>query len=264
MYIEELINAGLKEKEAVIYDVLLSSGNLPVNEIIKKTHLKRGIVYKSLYDLIDKGLVSEDSSKKKLHFKAEHPFKLSDLVEQQYKEALKNQNTLSSILPQLVSSFKSAGNKPGIKVYEGVDGIKDVFMDIINTKEKVYSIRQTADLYPGLYDWFQKVYKPLRRDKKIWTDVILTEETPYATGYLLKEPEKYREIRYIKDSMLPKGIEMDIYGDKVAFINFTKDTDLFAIVIQNPLIVNTQKSLFSLAWETVGNYAKAKQEELNN
>jgi sugar-specific transcriptional regulator TrmB len=261
MFIEELINAGLKEKEALIYNTLLSSGNLPVNEIIKKTNLKRGIVYKSLYDLIEKGLVSEDSTKKKLFFKPEHPFKLSEIVEQKYKEALKNQNTLSTILPQLVSSFKSAGNKPGIKTYEGIEGIKEVFLDIINTKQKIYSIRQTSDLFPGLYDWFQNVYKPLRRENKIWTNIILTQETSYATDYLLKEPEKYREIRYIKDSVLPEGIEMNIYGDKVAFINFNKNSDLFAIVIQNPLIINTQKALFELAWETAGVYAKSMQEK---
>jgi sugar-specific transcriptional regulator TrmB len=261
MYIEELINTGLKEKEAIIYNTLLSSGLLPVNEIIKKTHLKRGIVYKSLYDLIDKGLVTEDTSKKKLFFRAEHPLKLSELVEDKYNEVVKNQNTLSVILPQLVSSFKSAGNKPGIKIYEGIEGIKAAFMDTLNTKQKIYSIRTTSELYPGLYDWFQDVYKPQRMKNKIWTDVILTQKSAYATDYFIYDESVFRELRFVDKAMLPNGIEMNIYGDKVAFVNFSKDTELFAIVIQNPLIVNTQKALFDLAWETAGIYAQKKQKE---
>jgi len=261
MYTQELIQSGLKEKEAQIYNILISSGSLPASEIIKKSKLKRGIVYKTLYDLVDKNLVIEEKDKKKLHFKAEHPFNLSDFVEDKYKEALKNQNTLSSILPQLVTLFQSAGNKPGVKFYEGVEGIKEAFMDTINTNEKIYSIRTTSELYPGLYNWFQTTYKPLRMKNKIWTDVILTQKTAYATDYYVYDPSIFRELRYVDKQMLPNGIEMNIYGDKVAFISFNKDTELFAIVIQNPLIVNTQKALFELAWETAGIYSQNKQKE---
>lgn len=261
MFTEELINAGLKEKEALIYNTLLASGILSANEIIKKTNLKRGIVYKSLYDLIEKGLVSEDSTQKKLYFKAEHPFKLSDLVEDKYKEALKNQTTLSTILPQLISSYKASGNKPGIKIYEGVQGIKDAYMDTIYTKQKIYSILQTSEVHPDLYNWLNKVYAPLRLENKIWADVILTEEGPSTKEYLSYNPQAFRETRIIPRPMFPIGIEMNIYGDKVAFINFNKNSDLFAIVIQNPFITNTQKALFELAWETAGLYAKSKDKK---
>lgn len=261
MYIEELINAGLKEKEALIYNTLLASGTLPVNEIIKKTNLKRGIIYKSLYDLIEKGLVSEDQTHKKLYFKAEHPFKLSELVEDKYKEALKNQTTLSTVLPQLVASFKSAGNKPGVKIYEGIQGIKDAYMDTIYTKQKVYSILQTSEVKPEIYEWLNNVYAPLRLENKIWADVILTEEGSSTTEYLSYNSKSYRETRIIPRPLFPIGIEMNIYGDKVAFINFNKNSDIFAIVIQNPFISNTQKALFELAWETAGIYAQNKQKE---
>jgi sugar-specific transcriptional regulator TrmB len=256
MYIEELINAGLKEKEALIYNSLLSSGMLPVNEIIKKTNLKRGIVYKTLYDLIEKDLVSETIKNKKLHFKAEHPFKLSDFVEEKYKEAQKNQTTLATILPQLVSSFKASGNKPGIKIYEGIRGIKDVYMDTIYTNQKIYSILQTSEVNTEIYEWLNNVYAPIRVENKIWADVILTEEGESTKEYLSYNPTAFRETRVIPQSQFPIGIEMNIYGDKVAFINFNKNSDLFAIVVQNPFISNTQKALFDLAWETAGNYLK--------
>lgn len=265
MYIEDLTNAGLKEKEALIYNTLLVSGTLPVNEIIKKTELKRGIVYKTLYDLIEKGLITEDKTKSKLYFSAEHPLKLSDFVEDRYKEALKNQTNITSLLPQLISSFKSIGNKPGIKIYEGIEGIKEAFMDTIHTKEKIYSIRQSSETYqPGLYEWFDTVYRPLRLENKIWTDVILNQKSPYATDYYYYNPEIFIELRYIEKSVLPLGIEMNIYGDKVAFVNLTKDSDPFAIVIQSPLIIDTQKSLFNLAWELAGVYSKKMQADKEN
>lgn len=254
MYSKTLKESGLKDKEAIIYDILLEHGILPVVEIIKKSGLKRGIVYKTLYDLQDKGLVSKQTIKKKLHFRAEHPYKLSELVEEQLRKAQNNQLTLQTYLPQLISAFKTTDNKPGVKIYEGVNGIKEVYNDTLKEGKEIWAILQTSNVEPKIYDWLTKTYGKKRAESNIWAKVIVAQDIKTKTYTSKNELEK-RETRVVPKEKFPIGIEVDIYGSKVAFINFHKDGDLVGIIVQNDLIANTMRALFSLAWEKAGDYA---------
>lgn len=253
MYSKILKESGLKDKEAVIYDILLESGTLPVSEIIKKSKLKRGIVYKTLYDLQDKGLVSQKIIKKRLHFSAEHPYKLSEIIEEQLKEARNHQLTLQTYLPQLISIFKIGDNKPGVKIYEGINGIKEVYNDTLKEGKEIWAILQTSEVEPKIYEWLTHTYSKKRADMGIWAKVIAAEDlkTKY---YVSKNKTEKRETRIVPKKKFPIGIEVDIYGNKVAFINFHKNSDLVGIIIQNDLIANTMRAMFTLAWERAGDY----------
>lgn len=251
MYIEDLINAGLKEKEALIYNLLLSSHEMPVNEIIKESKLKRGIVYKTLYDLEEKGLIKEITLKKKLHFRAEHPFKLSEIVDSKFKEAQKNQISLSSILPMLIATYKTAENKPGVKIYEGLEGVKEVYMDTLNTNQTIYAMLDTNVIVGEISGWLANYYAPERTKRKIWADVIINQGKS-SEKYAKRNEAEYRETRGVSTDDFVVGIELNIYGGKVAFIHFgEKKEDLFAIVIENQLVYSTLKTMFKLAWNSV-------------
>lgn len=250
MYTEELIKAGLKEKEALIYDLLLKSDILPVNEIIKVSKLKRGIVYKTLHDLKEKGLIKELNLKKKLHYQAEHPFKLSEIIDQKLNEAQVNHNSLSSVLPLLISTYKSAKNNPGVKIYEGIEGVKSVYMDTLNTGKTIYAMLDTNIILGDISKWLATYYGPERAKRKIWADVIINQGKE-ATTYVKRNEDQFRETRAVSSEEFIIGIELNIYGGKVAFINFgEKPEELFAIVIENPLIYSTLKTMFLLAWKS--------------
>jgi len=253
MYSKTLKESGLKDKEAIVYDILLEHGTLPVLDIIKKSGLKRGIVYKTLYDLQDKGLASQLTIKKKFHFRAEHPFKLTELVEDQLKEAQNHQLTLQTYLPQLISAFKTTDNKPGVKIYEGINGIKEVYNDTLKEGKEIWAILQTSEVEPKVYDWLSHTYGKKRAEANIWAKVIAAEDSKTKTYASKNEVEK-RETKVVPKEKFPIGIEVDIYGSKVAFINFHKDRDLVGIIVQNELIANTMRAMFTLAWEKAGDY----------
>jgi HTH-type transcriptional regulator, sugar sensing transcriptional regulator len=253
MLTKQLKDSGLKEKEANIYDILLEHGTLPVLEIIKKSGLKRGIVYKTLYDLQDKGLASQQVIKKKLHFRAEHPYKLSELVEEQLKQAQNYQLTLQTYLPQLISAFKTSDNKPGVKIFEGIQGIKEVYNDTLKEGKEIWAILQTSEVEPKVYEWLSKTYGKKRATAGIWAKVIAAEDVK-TKMYVSKNELEKRETRVVPKEKFPIGIEVDIYGSKVAFINFHKDGDLVGIIVQNDLIANTMRAMFLLAWEKAGDF----------
>ena len=53
-----LIKIGLEEKEAEIYETLLSLGKAGMGKILNKVSLKRGSAYNAVYGLKAKGLVA--------------------------------------------------------------------------------------------------------------------------------------------------------------------------------------------------------------
>lgn len=254
MYEKILKDSGLKDKESQLYGILLEKGASPASEIIKSSKLKKGIVYKTLYDLEAKKLISQYTENKKLYFKPEHPFRLAELADAQLKASQNQHLTLETYLPQLVSAFKTTGNQPGVKIYEGIEGIKEVYNDTLKEKATISAILQTSEVEPKIYSWLTRHYAKKRTELGIWANVIVAQDSK-SKDYIRKNEKEHRETRSVPKERFPIGIEVDIYGDKVAFINFKKGQDLIGIIIHNPLIANTMRALFSLSWEQAQDYS---------
>ena len=124
-FTKDLINSGLKEKEAIIYNLLIEKGSIPVKTLVSGSGLKKGIVYKILNDLEQKKLVSQKKNSGILNFQAEHPYNLLDLKEKELGLAKKNYFSISDILPLLTATYSSGGNKPGIQYFKGLDEVKN-------------------------------------------------------------------------------------------------------------------------------------------
>jgi sugar-specific transcriptional regulator TrmB len=119
-----LEDVGLNKNEAIIYRTLLENGEMLPSELTEKTPVMRQNVYAVLKSLVKKGLIEQIEHRKKLVYRAEHPQKLLDFVESQKAEIQKNENLVESMIPEMISDFNLAQNKPGVVYYEGLEGIK--------------------------------------------------------------------------------------------------------------------------------------------
>ncbi len=253
MYKEVLEKSGLKHGEAVIYDLLLQFGDSSAAEIKKRTIFKRGMVYKFLDDLISKGLVTAHKKAGKTFFRANHPYALMESLDSSIQATKVAQITLQAALPQIVSTFNTMENKPGIRVYEGIEGIKEVYMDTLREKQEIWAILQTSKVEPSLYAWLNTYYAPKRAEANIWAKVIVAEDSK-TKGYIEKNTAQKRETRVVPKQKFPVAIEMNIYGSKVAFMNFRENESNIGIIINNKLISETMRALFTLAWEATTTY----------
>jgi len=249
MYKNVLEDSGLKSGEAEIYDLLLQYGDSPASNITSKTKYKRGMVYKFLDDLKKRGLISSYSKNKKTYFKPEHPYKLLESIEKTIQESKTQETMLQSTLPQIVSTFNTLQNKPGVRVYEGIEGIKEVYMDTLRDKNEIWGVLQTSDVEPKLYKWLTEDYAPMRAKSGIKAKVIVAQDSKLKK-YIEKNVEENRETKTVQTGKFPIAIEMNIYGNKVAFMNFKKGENNIGIIINNKLIADTMRALFSLAWES--------------
>lgn len=238
---------GLTENEISLYELLLKLGESPASTIISEAKLKRPTVYKTLYSLEKKGLVEQKKTKTKIHFSPLPPTVLSTLAESQYQELDRARENLQTALPTLLSQYTTAADKPIVRVYEGINGIKEIYKDTLKENQTIYAVARIETLETELHTWLQNTYVKQRAKQKIHAKVIIASDK-VSKQFMERDINEFRTTIAVPGSQFPFEHEVNIYGDKVAFINNHKDAPLLGLIITNPLIAKTMKAWFDLAW----------------
>lgn len=239
---------GLSDTEASLYELLLKLGESPAWQIVKESKLKRPTVYKALGNLEKKGLVAAKDKGKIIHFTPAPPTELLTMAEEKYTSLERAKNDLQSVLPALLSSYTMAVEKPVVRTFEGIDGLKQIYEDTLKEGKEIYAVLETAEVEPSLFKWLTTTYARKRVAAKIHAKVIVASGT-WSGEYRKRDVDEYRTTVLVPKEKFPFEHEVDIYGDKVAFIHFRKDEPLIGIVIHHPHIAKTMKAWFDLAWE---------------
>lgn len=243
---------GLTDKEISLYELLLAHGRMGAGDIIKQSKLKRATVYQSLYSLEKKGLISHYEAQKKIHFKIESPTKVLELANTQLRNFEQSQRQLMSVLSSLNSQYVLAVEKPVVAMFEGVEGLKEIYNDMLSVGKPIYAALTPEPVEPTLYKWLTSLFVKKRAKLGIEAQVLVAESEKSAE-YIAKNKEELRNTKIVDKSKYPFQHEVDIYGDKVAFINYRKGEHLLGIVIHHPSIAKTMKALFDMAWDGVKN-----------
>lgn len=233
---ETLGQFGLSDKESEIYLACLELGTSGVNEITIKANVKRTTVYDILTSLQQKSLVGQTQKGKKRLFYAEEPEKLGKLLEEK-------QNKLTEILPILKSFYNTAGSKPKIRYYEGKDGLKQVYRDTLTFNGELVAF-VTENIIKYLGDDFADEYINRRTKAKITVRVI-APDTDEMKEYKNGDQKFLKETQLVPHDKFPFTIEMNIYGNKIAFMSFRES---MGIIIESNEIAHNMRLLFELAW----------------
>lgn len=239
---------GLTKKESDIYELLLKEGELPIHTIITKTKLKRGIVYKSLYTLEEKGLATKRDINKKIHFKPESPTALGILADKEIKRIEKAQKDLRTFLPDLVDQYITSVQKPVITEYEGIEGLKKVFEDVYAPKkEPVYGCVELEAADKAIPNYVAKKLIPLRIKNNVVAKSIITH-SPTAEKVHAKDNEQLRESVLVDKEDFPLPAEIDVYQDKIALMSF-EEGKFVGVIIKNKALATSMSSIFKLAFK---------------
>jgi sugar-specific transcriptional regulator TrmB len=121
--IKTLTQIGLSEKEATVYEALLNLGKANMGKLLPKVPYKRGNTYDILKDLSAKGLVTETEERGKTVFVVEPPDRLKTLIEKSEQTLTQQKEALESNFEQIASTYRLTMNRPGVRYYEGLNGI---------------------------------------------------------------------------------------------------------------------------------------------
>uniref|UniRef100_A0A7C4M0C2 TrmB family transcriptional regulator n=1 Tax=candidate division CPR3 bacterium TaxID=2268181 RepID=A0A7C4M0C2_UNCC3 len=253
-----LEDLGLSEKEAKVYLTLLELGASPVQKIASKASVNRATTYVCLEALLKLGLVSTVQKGVKTYYTPENPEQLQSLIFKKEKEVERKREELLKVIPELSKIFEAAGERPVVRFYEGVDGIRSIRDDFLASSRKgdtILGFSSLSDVYRVLPSQ-DKEYREIRIKKGIKSKGIYTHKNGPLSGSG-KDPGLLRELRFIPYNKFPFKSDITIYGkNKIALTSYTGS--LVGVVIENNDLYNSFVAIFNLAWEAAEKYIKEK------
>ncbi|MEK7673411.1 MAG: helix-turn-helix domain-containing protein [Patescibacteria group bacterium] len=244
MLLDELEELGLSKEEAKVYVTVLELGGSCVSVIAKRAGVNRVACYHTLSKLRDKELISSLEKNRIKYFTAEPP---QTLVNKQ-RILL---NRAQEILPELLTLKSNSAYSPKIHYYEGSDGIKKIFEDMLTSSGEILGYTNLENLPNVLGEKYLADYARRKINQKIKTRMLspISEKgLKYTEKYYPKDfDQNLVEILFINKRQFWFEYEINIYGDKVAIISLNSD-ELIGLIIESSIYANTQRGIFNLAW----------------
>lgn len=235
--IKVLTNLGLTDKEAKVYLACTEKGTTVVSIIAQAAGINRVTTYDILEKLKQKSLVSYYTKNKIKYFNSINPEILLEEFEKRTAD-------LRSSLPKF-KTLTGEINHPRIRYFEGIEGIKEIYADTLNSTTKILNYSNSAEIRK-IWPNYDKEYVEKRAKKKIFLKGISPRD---KEGEIVKaENQKYyREIRLMPQNEFQFTNEINIYDDKVSIISF-KD-ELIGMIIESSEIANSQRAIFNMCWQ---------------
>jgi len=247
MNTEILEQIGLSKNEIKVYFALLELDQSSATPIVKKADIPNSKVYPTIEKLIKKGLVSYVIKNNVKYFQAADPKNLIDILNNKEKEISDQKKEIENIIPQIELKRKLAKEKQESTIYEGYEGIKVAFNNILNSLSKgeeyqVFTLGQELE-NEALKRFFAN-YHQKRIKKSI--KVRLIANSDIKNIFLKHHTYKNMKIKYT-NLKLPTGIF--IFKDKVMTIVWKDKPTAFVITSKNN--ADSYKEFFEEMWKTV-------------
>lgn len=239
---ETLKKIGLDNKEIQVYLSNLELGQSPAAMISKKSNIQRELTYVVLKRLEQKGIASSVIKNHKKFYSVISPDELvKQLEEKQY--------LLKKIIPELNKIKKKKSiEKPNSETFEGVEGIKTIFNNILtyyekNSQNKVLKGYGSAGNFEELLKWSFPHFIEKRKKLGIKFKGIYNK----TKKGLEKKKLPLSEIRFIEKEAESPTFYL-IFPNHVAIIIFNEEP--LAILINSKEIFKSYQTYFNLLWRS--------------
>lgn len=247
-----LSHLGLSPDAIKTYLACLDLGKAKASDIAKTAHVPRTAVYEYLDELERSGLIHlliENGTKT---YTPSNPEIVSSIMHQHLQE-------IEGLIPFLMAQYtKAASERPGLRFYPGIAGMRLVMEEVLRNPSKEYllfgsiqdaEIIQSAGL-DFVIDWTKRriaagVWHKNLRVKNVWKNF---ESDPAVQRlYSGSGPDVLREIRYV-----PEGIRIPVliylYEGHVSILSGILGKQYGAIMESQDLYLGLT-SIFNFLWE---------------
>ncbi len=232
-----LKNLNLTELQAKVYLAALELGQALMQELTRKSGVKRTSIYNFIGELKERGLIIETRKNKRSMYSAAHPSILIEMEKTRVKE-------LELILPELSAIANNVRNKPKVTFYEGREGIYEVYLDTLKERQPIIAWSDFEHMKPVMGKDFMVEY-PKERARRSITFRCITKDTPITQEVARRNYGELREMKLIDTEHLET--EINVYGNKVAQISFRSNPP-FAVLIEDKGIAQTLRVAWNELW----------------
>ncbi len=227
----------LSPDELGVYLAALEYGPLTVQGLADRSKVKRTTIYTFLPLLVERGVIEKSRKRKRELYSGVNPHRLYEAEHAKLKE-------FSRLLPELEAVAKGGRPGPRVTYYEGLDGIKEIYADILHERKPIVGWSDFENNLKVMGD-FYGAYVPERARRNIVYKVIVKDSSA-ARDWTKHNLGALRETKFVKSDDLQN--EITIYGQKVAIMNFRAPTPL-AILIEDPQTAITLRFAWGQVWE---------------
>ncbi len=238
---QNLKTLGLHHSEITVYLYLLEHGLSSPPHIAKGTEIALTNLYHILKSLADKDLIEQQRAGKRQAYLASDPAALMRSLD-------RKKESLARILPDLRGLYTTQENKPKIRFYDGIEQVKELFMQILPTKELlgIASTKQLFPLDPKFFEW----YRLLLAEKGVILRDILTADSGDVAYQSTKTLMKgFYEARVLPQEYENFPTDILIWDNNIALITSTEP--VFGTILTNPALAKTFRTLFEFMWKSL-------------
>ncbi len=244
-----LQHIGLTEEQAKIYSCLITTGTLPARKIALETHINRSLVYKILKQLIDQGLILETENKKSIStFTALHPSKLHSILKKKEEDLKLADQSYEEALSTLGAQYNLTCGRPTVRFYEGIEGIRMMYRDILRTGTDIQIIRSQLNQNTSELQNLIHAQVKLQAEKGIHVKAIVPTDLPYDDKVIEHDKAHLVTRRRIPTEELHLPALVIVYGNKVSMTAF--GDCIITTVIEDKTIADTYRVIFERLWKT--------------
>lgn len=236
-----LLELGLKEFEAQLYCAILRLQKPTIKKLSEELGVERLTVYRGLDKLKQAGLFEGkvDYSRK---LNLEPPSKVIDLLKQKQSMAKNLADSLTSLLPDLLSQYHQNQRQPKVRFFETRESFMSLLDESVNEAEGELYFLGSPQILNFVPEYMQ-IYIKNRQKKHIISNSISFRDP------LLSRRGHKEEFRRLK--WLPVNFNVPAaflaYGNKVAIWNTALPK---IIVIEDKIIFEFFKTIYEIIWQS--------------
>ena len=202
----------------------------------------RTTVYSALEKLGKLGIINQKDKGKIAAYVPAHPSVLESIAEKRLRGAARQARNLEANLPSLINFYNEHQNEPGVKTFYGKEGVQMIWDKVIAAKAPYYFVRSQHD---ELAD-----RESLEKFKKNRVEAGIESEDITPSEFTSNTNKEMYEKFLLTRTLLPpeeynSPVEIDIFGDNVAFINYSKNG--MSTLIESPEIADAMRQMFLFA-----------------
>lgn len=247
MYKDIINRLGLTEVQAEIFNSLLSDGPDKASSLAKRVKRPRGVAYKGLDELANLGLIEKSEKKPGAAiYSALHPANLDILLNRREEKLNRDRQHFQEGLPQLISAYNMRSDRPGLRFYEGEEGIQKALEDTLTSKETIYTFADLEAVEKNIRA-INAAYAKKRMKLGIEKRIIIAD-TPFNREFISNLGHQSTDFRFLPPEFYNFNSGIQIYDNKVSYQVIEAEKKM-AIIIDNPNIYRANRLLFEYIWQ---------------